>query len=117
MKRIPALVLLALFAAIGLCAPRAMAKEKKEKAATPGEFRWHGSVVRSNKDQSTLTVRKGHVERTVRYDSSTQWTKDNNPSDASAVKDGDSVIVIGKFDDKKELHAARIEIRPAKMMP
>ncbi len=117
MKKSPALVLLALFAVIGLCAARTMAKEKKEKATSPGEFRWHGSVVRSNKDQSTLTVRKGHVERTVHYDSSTQWTKDNNPSDSSAVKDGDSVIVLGKFDEKKELHATRIEIRPPKTMP
>ena len=117
MKRITTLMLLALFAAMGLGMPMTVAKEKKEKAAAQGEFRWHGTVVRSSGDQSTLTVRRGHVERTVHYDSSTQWTKDNQPSDSSAVKDGDSVIVLGKFDDKKVLHATRIEIRPPKMMP
>ena len=46
----------------------------KEKAAK--EVRWEGTVVRSNADKSTLTVRKAgmsNAEMTIAYDSSTKW--------------------------------------------
>jgi len=48
-------------------------KENKEKAAK--RARWDGIVTRSNKDKSTLTVRQrsSGVEKTIHYDSSTQW--------------------------------------------
>ncbi len=118
MKIVSVFLLFAVFAAIGLSTPRTWAKEKKEKAAAGEQgLRWHGTVVRSSKDASTLTVRRRGVERIVHYDSSTVWTKDNKPSDASAVKDGDRVIALGKYNDKKEYWATRIEIRPPHTMP
>ena len=52
----------------------------KEKVAKEG--RWEGHVVRSNKDQSSLTVRKvgSADEKTVMYDSSTRWVSQEHGS-------------------------------------
>jgi len=79
-------------------------QEKMEKTAK--QDRWEGDVVRSNKDNSTLTVRKlnSTVEKTVKYDSSTRWVSQERGSEkatdinASQVKDGDRVIALGTWD-------------------
>ena len=83
------------------------------------EARVEGRIVRSSKDQSTLTVsvRATNSERIVHYDASTKWTsqyhgeKKVNVIDASEVKDGDQVICLGSYDDKNEFHAATISKR------
>ena len=89
----------------------------QEKPATVA--RWDGHVIRSNKDKSTLTVRKvgSSVEKTVQYDSSTHWvsqehgSKKVNEIDASQVKDGDRVICTGTWDKDGVLHATLISKR------
>lgn len=91
--------------------------EKKGKAAK--ENRWEGIVVRSNKDKSTLTVRKigSHAEKTVHYDSSTIFTsqehgsKQVNHISADQIQDNDRVICLGSLDDKGDLHATLISKR------
>ena len=81
------------------------------------EARVEGRIVRSSTDKSTLTVRTKLVERTVHYDASTKWVsqyhaeKKVNTIDASQVKDGDYVICLGSYDDKKEFHATEISKR------
>ncbi len=93
---------------------------KAEKAAR--QARWEGIVVRSNKDESTLTVRKrgSTVERIIHYASSTQWTsqehgtKKVNKIDASQVKDDDRVICVGTYDQKGTFHATLISKRLSK---
>src|SRR5712692_1429795 len=83
------------------------------------QARWEGVVTRSNKDNSTLTVRSRdtNVEKTVRCDSSTQWTSQEHHSkkvnniDASQVKDDDRVICRGTYDEKGEFHATLISKR------
>ena len=90
---------------------------EKEKAAKSG--RWEGMVVRSDKDKSTLTVRRrgSSVEKTVEYDSSTKWTsqehgsKKVNDIDPSQVNDNDRVICVGTWDKKGVLHATLISKR------
>jgi hypothetical protein len=80
--------------------------------------RLEGIILRSDKDKGTLTVRQrgSTQEKTVQYDSSTQWTsqehhsKKINTIDASQVKDNDRVIVLGKY-DKGVLHATLISKR------
>ena len=66
------------------------AQEKAEKAKSG---RWEGIVTGSHKDKSTLIVRRRDgFERTIHYDSSTQWTSQEHHSqqintiDASQVK-------------------------------
>ena len=55
--------------------------ENEHKGKAAKQARWEGMVTRSNKDQSTLTVRKvGSIERTVHYDASTQFTSQEHGS-------------------------------------
>jgi hypothetical protein len=95
-------------------------KPAEGKAAKQG--RVEGIVTRSNKDNSTLTVRNRdtNVEKTVQYDSSTQWTSQEHHSktvnniDASQVKDDDRVICLGTWDKDGILHATSISKRLTK---
>ncbi len=89
---------------------------KNGKAAK--EARWEGIVIRSNKDKSTLTVRKigSNTEKTVHYDSSTIFTsqehgKHANHISADQIQDNDRVICLGTFDDKGDLHATLVSKR------
>ena len=100
--------------------PLAMAVIAQEAPAKAKEARWEGNIIRTSKEDSTLTVRKvgsQTLERTVRYDSSTKWvsqyhgdTKINN-IDASQVKEGDRVICTGTWDKSGVLQASLISLR------
>jgi hypothetical protein len=95
-------------------APEAGAQDKAAK-----EARWEGVIIRSDKDKSTLTVRKvgSALEKTVVYDSSTKWvsqehgSKKVNDIDSSQVKDNDRVICQGTYDKDSVLHATLISKR------
>jgi len=99
----------------GLSVPLfAQEASKPAEGKTAKQGRVEGVVTRSNKDNSTLTVRNRdtNVEKTVLYDSSTQWTSQEHHSktvnniDASQVKDNDRVICLGTFDKDAVLHAS-----------
>ena len=49
--------------------------EAPAQAKAAKEARWEGHIIRSSKDESTLTVRRWvrAIEKTVQYDSSTRW--------------------------------------------
>jgi len=112
MKRIVVLVLLGLFAMVVFAAPRTMAQEEKEKPAVAAkEQRWHGTLIRFNKDTSTIDVRKGAIDRRIHYDSSTKWTKGTKTIEMSDVKEGSDVICMAKTDEKGEFHATRVDLR------
>jgi hypothetical protein len=112
MKRILVVVLLGILVTMGFVVSTSVAQEKKEKPAVAAkEARWHGMVVRFHKDASTLDVRKGAIQRTIHYDSSTKWTKETKTIEMSEVKDGSVVICLGKYDEKGEFHATRIDLR------
>ena len=90
----------------------------QEKA---GSGRWEGVVSGTDKNQSTLTVRRRDgFERSVHYDSSTQWTSQEHHStkvntiDANQVKTDDRVICVGFYDGKGQFHAAMISKRLSK---
>jgi hypothetical protein len=107
-----------LFASV-VAFPLAAAVFAQEAPAQAKQARWEGTVVRSSKENSTLTVRKVNStqERTVQYDSSTKWvsqehgSKKVNDIDASQVKDGDRVICMGTWDKSSVLHATLISKR------
>jgi Ni/Co efflux regulator RcnB len=118
MKKVSAMILVALFAVIGLAVRPAAAQDKKEMTAgATKEARWHGQIVRSDKDNSTLTVRRRgqSYERVIHYDSATKWTMGTKTIEMSDVKDGDEVICLGSYNDKKEFIAARIDKRGQKL--
>jgi len=123
-KLLTALVLASVFAF--LPSTRVSAQDKQEGAkAAPAEEkaaksgRWEGMVVRTSKDNSTLTVRRRGTtaEKTVQYDSSTKWTSQEHGSkkvnniDPSQVNDNDRVICVGTWDKKGVLHANLISKR------
>lgn len=112
MRKILVLTLLSLFVTLAFAAPPARAQEKKEKpAAAADELRWHGTLVRINKDVSTLQVHRGNAERTIYYDSSTRWTEGKKAIEMSELKEGSDIICLGKADEKGEFHATRIDLR------
>jgi len=83
------------------------------------EVRWEGNVIRINTDKSTMDVRAvgGTTEKTIHFDSATAWNsqyhgdKAINKIDASEVKEGDRVICVGNYNDKKEFVATTISKR------
>ena len=100
-----------------LLAQKTPAKPEQEKAKQPD--RWEGRVTLVSRDKSTLVVRKlgTNLEKTVAYDSTTEWTsqehgsKKANTIDASQVKEGDRVICVGTFSKDGVLHATVISKR------
>lgn len=107
MRKVLASLLVVLFVVVGLAAQEKAAGEKKK------EVRWHGTIIRSDKEGSTLTVRQrgGTIERVVHYTSATVWTKLNKPAEASEFKDGSRVICLGNWDENKKFVATRIDLR------
>lgn len=91
--------------------------DKAEKSAK--QARWEGIVIRTNKDQSTITVRKAgsSLERDIHYDSSTKFTsqehgsKKVNEIDPSQIKEEDRVICVGTYDKSSNFHATLISKR------
>jgi hypothetical protein len=116
MRRVTLCLLASMFMFAGYSAQTVVAQEKQEKgkaAAAERQLRWHGVIVRINKDESSMDVRKGNIERKIHFDSSTQWTKGKEVlPDMSQFKEGSDVICIGKSDPKGEFHATRVQLQP-----
>ena len=112
-KQFTMLLMLALTFPLASAVLAQKAPDKQE----PG--RVEGKIVRSSKDDSSLTVRlpDSTVEKKVVYDSSTKWVsqyhgdKKINNIDPAEVKDQDYVICTGTFDKSGVLHATSISKR------
>jgi len=109
-------LLFALCVVVGLATPAMFAQENpgsagKTAAGAKKEARWHGLIVRSSKEQSYLDVRRQNADKRIFFDSSTTWTKMNKPADPSEFKEGADVICLGQYNEKKEFHATRIDLR------
>ena len=112
MRKLATVVLLAL-CVIPVLAITGTAQDQdtKAKMGSAKLARWHGVIIRTNKDDSTFTVRRQNIDKTVQYDSSTKWTHLNKPAEMSEFKDGTDVICLGTYDEKGVLHASRIDLR------
>jgi len=111
MRKIMVMLLAAMLAAAGVATQKATAKEKNAAAGVKKELRWHGTIVRINKDQSTMDVRKGTMERKIHFDSSTKWTAANKAAEMDQFKEGSDVICLGTADEKGEFLATRVDLR------
>jgi hypothetical protein len=113
MKKLAVSTVLVLCMLMGLVALGAAQDQEKMKSkmGSAKTARWHGIIIRSNKDESTLTVRREGIEKKVQYDSSTKWTRLNKPAEMGEFKDGADVICLGTYDEKGVLHATRIDLR------
>ena len=108
-----------LFASV-IAIPLATSAFAQEAPTETKEARWEGRVIRSNPENSTLSVRKvgaSNDERTVQYDSSTKWVSQyhgdakTNDIDSNQIKDGDRVICKGAWDKSGVLQATLISKR------
>lgn len=97
-------------------ATQVSAQEKKAKGgeASKKEDRLTGTVHMINKDTSTITIRRGNVQRQVVYNSDTKFTYRNQNGTLDDVKEGRRVICLGKFDEKTRLAATRVDVREGK---
>jgi Ni/Co efflux regulator RcnB len=114
MNKVMVILLAAVFAAAGLTTQKATAQEPQEKkektAAAAEEARWHGLIIRMDKDTSTLDVSKENVVKKIYYDSSTKWTEGTKYIEMSEFKEGNDVICFGTYDEKGKFHATRIDL-------
>jgi hypothetical protein len=115
MKRLIALSLgglLALFMTFSATAQEQKAeKSPKAKTAKAAVDRLSGRIQMINKETSTITIERGTMKRAVLFSSDTKITYLNKPSTMEEVKEGRRVICLGKFNDKAQLVAVRIDVR------
>jgi hypothetical protein len=110
-------IVLSFVIGIAFASPATPASQNQEKkAADVKEARWQGTIVRISQDESTITVRGGQsnmesTEKVIRFDSSTQWTKQGKPAEQSEFKEGSFVIVLGHAEGEGAFHATRIDLR------
>jgi len=111
------LVVFLLFALlVGVCAAAQAAapQETKEKTAVSAkEARWNGTVVRVDKENSFLDVRKKTVEKRIHFNDATKWTKGSETIQIGDVKENDKVVCLGKYEGDKFV-ATRINLRMQK---
>jgi len=108
MRKAIVVLLFAAFAMAGL----ALAFAQEKAPAAPKEGRWHGIIVRINKDASTMDVRKGNIEKKIHWDSSTKWTEGTKEIDMNEIKEGADVICLGTYaSGGAVMTATRIDLR------
>ena len=95
---------------------RPASENQEKKGADAKEARWQGTIVRISQNDSTISVRGGQsnmesTEKVIRFDSSTQWTKQGKPAEQGEFKEGSFVIVLGNPSENGEFHATRIDLR------
>jgi hypothetical protein len=113
MRKVIVILLFAVFAVVGLAANNAVANGQEKTAASAKHLRWSGHIVRIDNENSFMDIRnKAGVEKRIHWDSSTTWTKLNEPvTDHSEFKVDERVICLGKADEKGAFIATRIDLR------
>ena len=107
-RRLP--LLLALLLGVALAAPATLAHAQDQK-----EDRVTGTVQLVKKDTTTILVtgEAGNAQHQVVYNADTKFTKDNKPGSLDDVSTGKRVVCLGKNNDKGQLVARVIDVRPA----
>jgi hypothetical protein len=102
---------IALLLGIAFVAPTLIATYAQEKGD-----RVTGTVQLINKETKTILVsgEANNTQSQVIYDDKTEITKDNKAASINDLQNGQRIICIGSTNDKGQLHAARIDVRPAR---
>ena len=112
MRRARVVLLFAAFAVAALALGIAFANGQEKAPAAAKESRWHGIIIRIDKDASTMDVKRGNVERKIHWDSSTKWTEGTKDIDMSEFKEGSDVICLGTYPSGSVvMNATRIDLR------
>jgi hypothetical protein len=109
MRRLIVILLFVVFAAVGLASHNAVLSGQEKAAESPKLSRWHGVIVRINKDKSTMDVRRQSAVKTIQYDSSTKWTTEKGKKviDMSEFKEGADVICLGTYENGSVVMTAK----------
>ena len=112
MRKVIVILLFAAFMGAGLALGNAFANGQEKAPAAAKESRWHGIIIRIDKDASTMDVRKGNFDRKIHWDSSTKWTQGTKVIDMSEFKEGEDVICLGTYEKGSVvMNATRIDLR------
>ena len=116
MKKVATMLVVVMLASLGVLSVLGLAQEKKETVTgtcPKGQIRWHGTIIRSDKDGKTIEVRRrgGTVEKVLHYTDGTVWTEMNKPAQMSDIKDGDDVITCSEAKEKGTLYLTRVDKR------
>jgi len=112
MRKVMIMLLFAAFAVAGLATLQTPASGQESAPKATKESRWHGVIVRIDKDNSTMDVRKGTIEKKIHFDSSTKWTQGTKGIDMSQFKEGSDVICLGTYPSGSVvMNATRIDLR------
>ena len=112
MRKVTVTLLFAAFMVVGLALGNAFANGQEKAPAAAKESRWHGVIIRFDKDASTMDVRKGSIEKKIHWDSSTKWTEGTKVIDISEFKEGTDVICLGTYPSgSMVMNATRIDLR------
>ena len=108
-RRLPLLLALLLGAALASPTALSYAQDKSK------EDRVTGTVQLVKKDTMTILVtgEAGNAQHQVVYNADTKFTKDNKPGSIDDVSTGKRVICLGKLNDKGQLVARNVDVRPA----
>jgi hypothetical protein len=82
-----------------------------EKNISAKEDQLSGTLHSIDQDASSIIVRKGAVQSRVVYNAETNFTIQNKPGSIDDVIVGRQVTCYGRFNDKAQLVATRVEIR------
>ena len=87
----------------------ARAADQKETSAKEDQL--SGTVHSIDQDASSIIVRKGADQSRVVYNAETNFTIQNKPGSIDDVIVGRQVTCYGRFNDKAQLIATRVEVR------
>ncbi len=107
-------ILIGLFLGVVLALSTATQVYAKDKKADSKDQRLSGTIHMINKDTKVITLQKGTMQRQVVYTDDTKYTYRNKPGSMDDVKEGRRVIVLGKYNDKTQLVASRVDVREGK---
>jgi hypothetical protein len=100
-----------LFAGLLLLLSLIVARAADQKRTSAKENELSGTVHSIDQDTSSIIVRKGADQGRVVYNAETRFTIQNKPGSIDDVIVGRQVICHGRFNDKAQLVATRVEIR------
>ena len=100
-----------LFAGLLLLPSLTVARVADQKETSTKEDQLSGTVHSIDQDASSIIVRKGADQTRVVYSAETNFTIQNKPGSIDDVIVGRQVVCRGRFNDKAQLLATRVDVR------
>ncbi len=112
MRKTLVVAFLLLFAFVCITPQDLWAQAAEKKAKEPTAIKVDGTIIRHNAEKSTMDVKTKTKERVVVYNETTKWLIADKPADKKEFTDGKRVLVHGMLDDKGNVVAETISLKP-----